>query len=84
METNPNYPYWLEEFNKEFKDYQVYYREDGWPKNVDDSADSYRVFMILCNNRPNQSRMETLTELKQATEENPIRINDEIFWTEKD
>lgn len=80
---DPQYPYWKPDFDKEFKGLEVIYREDGWPKNTEDVADAYRVFMILCNNRYEHTRKETLQYLKDATEENPIVINNERFWTVK-
>lgn len=79
---SPEYPYWSNEFYWEFKGLQVYYKESKRSK-IEDMADSYRVFMILCNNNSDKSRMEVLDMLKNATEENPVEIQGEVFWTEK-
>lgn len=86
-----NYPYWSNEFADEFKGLEVLYVEEQFYNKEKkrartkyiDTADSYRVFMILCNNNYNMSRMEVLNVLKNATEENPVIIQNEIFWTEK-
>lgn len=78
------YPYWKNEFDKEFGPLDVWYWEKGWKKNEMDLADSYRVFMILCNNKTeNESRMDILNKLKKATAENPIEYQNEKFWTEQ-
>ncbi len=87
----PNYPYWSNEFMAEFKGLEVLYvDEKHYNKEKKrarlkyiDTADSYRVFVILCNNNYNMSRAEVLDMLKKATEENPIIIQNEIFWTDK-
>lgn len=81
-EGTSNYPYWREEFDREFKGYELLYREKGWG-NVSDIADAYRVFMILCNQNYNTPRMEIIAQLKNATEENPIKYQNETFWSEK-
>lgn len=87
-----DYPYWSNEFFNEFKGLEILYvKEKNYDKEKKqvkvnryiDSADSYRVFMILCNNNSSKSRMKVLQMLKDATEENPLQINDEIFWTSK-
>lgn len=83
MLNDINYPYWSSEFEKEFKGYEVLYREDSWSIDTIEYADSYRVFMIMCNNQSDRNRMDILNELKNSTEDNPIRIQNEIFWTIK-
>lgn len=83
------YPYWKNDFEKEFGNTIVWYvparyynKEKKQAKlSIIDSADSYRVFMILCNNNFDKTRMEVLEMLRNATEENPIVINDEVFWS---
>jgi hypothetical protein len=86
LENKAPYPYWKPDYDKEMRGYTVYYREDGWPKDTEDTADGYRVFMIMCNIFANESttRMQVLEQLKNATEENPIKMGGEIFWCEKD
>lgn len=81
-----DYPYWKLEFDKEFKGYQVWYSEGGSKprRKYADLADEYRVFMILCNNNWEKTRMEVLSMLKEATFERPIQIENEWFWTEKE
>lgn len=81
--TQEPYPYWKPDFDKEFKGYEVWYSERKPRRKYADLADSYRVFMILCNNNWEKSRMEVLQMLKDATFEKPIQINNEFFWTEK-
>jgi len=85
MENEAEYPYWKPDFDKEFKGYEVWYNRGKKPRHkYADLADSYRVFMILCNNNFPKSRKDVLQMLKDATFEHPIQINDEWFWTEKD
>src|SRR5688572_31593069 len=74
-----NFPYWKEEFKELFHGYELWYKIVG-KKNTTDTADSYRVFMILCN--MSESRLETVERMKKATREEPITIQDEIFWSE--
>lgn len=79
-----DYPYWKPEFNELFgKNNQVIYSSNLKTHKYNNNADSYRVFMILCNNNYNKSRMEVLEMLKNSTREFPIQIDNEFFWTEK-
>lgn len=84
-EGTKDYPYWRGEFEKEFgKRNTMLYREDNWKVGDCHDADSYKVFMILCNKRAeDKTRLDVITAMKAATEENPIRIDDETFWFEE-
>ena len=83
-EGTKDYPYWKNEFDREFKDFEIWYCEGRLIERLADKADAYRVFMIYCNNNQSEtkSRMDCLNELKQYTFEKPLKMGNEFFWTE--
>lgn len=94
MPQNEAYPYWKDEFEKEYYDNlkpsrrkrTLWFCPKGKEKSLThhDTADSYRVFMIYCNNNWNsgKTRLQLVEDMKKATIDNPIVIEDEIFWSE--
>jgi hypothetical protein len=98
VEGGKYYPYWKPDFDKVFsknsrtlelsympkKTYDKYKAAEKNHSAVVDLADSYRVFMILCNNTVVESRMEVVELMKNSTFDNPIIIQDEVFWVEED
>lgn len=82
-EGTPQYPYWKNEFDKEFKGYELWYSENQPSIRRADTADSYRVFMIYCNQNSQKPRLECVEDLKKATFTEPIKLGNEYFWAEK-
>lgn len=87
-----DYPYWIDQFNKEYKGYELWFYEsvrDYKGRKHSDTADAYRVFMIACNNLcgweyEDNTRMDVVNKLKAATEDNPLEINGEFFFSVKE